>query len=300
MWFSYDHADESYLSLMNEILSNGEVRSDRTGVGTKSLFGPQLAFDLSKGFPLLTTKKMPFRIIAEELFWFLSGKTNIRPLLEKGVKIWSDWPHKKYNEESGENLTLEEFEERILKDESFAYYWGDLGPVYGRQWRNFRGVDQIKWAMEQLRNNPTSRRIVVSAWNPPDIEFMALPPCHTLFQFYVRDADGQTPQLDCKMYQRSADYFLGVPFNIASYALLTHIVAHCLGFKPGRLIISFGDVHIYLNHLNQVKEQMARKPYPMPSLTIDPNVKDLFEIKYEHLTLSGYNSHPTIKAPIAV
>lgn len=300
MWFSYDHADESYLSLMNEILSNGEVRSDRTGVGTKSMFGPQLAFDLSKGFPLLTTKKMPFRIIAEELFWFLSGKTNIRPLLEKGVKIWSDWPHKKYNEGSGENLTLEEFEERILKDESFAYYWGDLGPVYGRQWRNFRGVDQIKWAMEQLRNNPTSRRIVVSAWNPPDIEFMALPPCHTLFQFYVRDADRQTPQLDCKMYQRSADYFLGVPFNIASYALLTHIVAHCLGFRPGRLIISFGDVHIYLNHLGQVKEQMARKPYPMPSLTIDPNVKDLFEIKYEHLTLSGYNSHPTIKAPIAV
>ena len=261
-----------YLDLMSHVLEHGDRKTDRTGTGTLSVFGWQMRFRLQDGFPLLTTKKLHTRSIIHELLWFLQGDTNIRYLKENGVSIWDEWA-----------------------DEN-----GDLGPVYGKQWRHWqtadgRGVDQITRLIEGIKRNPDSRRHLVTAWNPGEVENMALPPCHALFQFYV--ANGR---LSCQLYQRSADIFLGVPFNIASYALLTHMVAQACEFEPGDFIWTGGDCHLYLNHLEQAREQLSREPRPLPQLCINPAVKNVFAFRFEDFTLEGYDPHPHIKAPVAV
>jgi thymidylate synthase len=261
-----------YLDLMRHVLERGHRKSDRTGTGTLSTFGWQMRFDLAAGFPLLTTKKVHFKSVAYELLWFLKGETNVRWLQEHGVSIWDEWA-----------------------DEG-----GELGPVYGSQWRSWPApdggaIDQIAQVVESIRTRPDSRRHIVTAWNPAEIEKMKLPPCHVLFQFYV--AEGR---LSCQMYQRSADIFLGVPFNIASYALLTLMVAQVCGLKPGEFVLSLGDAHLYLNHVEQAKEQLARVPRPLPRIRLNPGVKDIFGFRYEDLALEGYDPHPAIKAPIAV
>jgi thymidylate synthase len=263
---------QQYLDLLQHILDKGTDKSDRTGTGTRSVFGYQMRFDLSEGFPMVTTKKLHLRSIIHELLWFLKGETNIQYLKENGVSIWDEWA-----------------------DDN-----GELGPVYGKQWRSWEGVDgkvhdQIKDLIEQIKKNPDSRRLIVSAWNVADLPKMALMPCHTLFQFYV--ADGK---LSCQLYQRSADVFLGVPFNIASYALLTLMVAQVCNLKPGDFVHSFGDVHLYNNHFDQAKLQLTRTPFPLPTMKINPAVKDIFEFSFEDFTLEGYQSHPAIKAPVAV
>ncbi|MGC1353267.1 MAG: thymidylate synthase [Xanthobacteraceae bacterium] len=261
-----------YLDLMERVLSEGVEKRDRTGVGTRSIFGHQLRFDLTRGFPLVTTKKLHLKSIIYELLWFLRGDTNVKYLDDHGVTIWDDWA-----------------------DEN-----GDLGPVYGRQWRSWPtpeggSIDQMADVVDQIRRNPDSRRLIVTAWNPGENDRMALFPCHCLFQFYV--ADGA---LSCQLYQRSADVFLGVPFNIASYALLTLMVAQVTGLKPGAFIHSFGDTHLYLNHLEQARLQLTRSPRPLPTLRLNPAVKDLFAFRYEDFTLEGYEPHPHIKAAVAV
>ncbi|WP_417469912.1 thymidylate synthase [Maricaulis sp.] len=265
-------AEAAYLDLLRDILLNGTRQDDRTGVGTRSVFGRQLRCDLSQGFPLLTTKKVHFKSIAIELLWFLRGETNVRWLQERGVKIWDEW----------------------------ADADGELGPVYGKQWRRWAGpdgteIDQLSNLLEQIRNNPASRRLIVSGWNPVDVPSMALPPCHTLYQFNV--ADGK---LSCQLYQRSADMFLGVPFNIASYALLTTMVAKVCGLEPGEYIHTFGDAHIYSNHMDQVAEQLSRTPRPLPRLRLNDDANDLFAFEYEDIMLEDYDPHPAIKAPVAV
>jgi thymidylate synthase len=261
-----------YLDLMKHVLEHGARKSDRTGTGTVSVFGAQLRFDLNAGFPLLTTKKVHLKSIIHELLWFLRGETNTRYLKENGVTIWDEWADKS----------------------------GELGPVYGYQWRSWptpdgRHIDQVSQVLEQLRKNPDSRRLVISAWNVADLPKMALLPCHAFFQFYV--AGGR---LSCQMYQRSADLFLGVPFNIASYALLTLMVAQVCGLKPGDFVHTFGDTHLYLNHLDQAREQLSRSPRRLPTMRLSPAVKDLFRFRYEDFTLENYDPHPAIKAPIAV
>ncbi|MET0023365.1 MAG: thymidylate synthase [Sedimenticola sp.] len=261
-----------YLDLMRHVRDNGIRKEDRTGTGTVSVFGYQMRFDLAEGFPVVTTKKLHLRSIIHELLWFLQGDTNIRYLKENGVSIWDEWA-----------------------DEN-----GDLGPVYGYQWRswpapNGERIDQITQLVEQIRNNPDSRRLMVSAWNPADVEHMALPPCHCLFQFYV--AEGR---LSCQLYQRSADIFLGVPFNIASYALLTLMIAQVTGLEPGEFVHTFGDAHLYLNHLEQVETQLSREPLPLPTMKLNPDVKSVFDFRYEDFELVGYEAHPHIKAPVAV
>jgi len=261
-----------YLDLMERVLSEGVEKRDRTGVGTRSIFGHQLRFDLSRGFPLVTTKKLHVKSIIYELLWFLRGDTNVKYLDEHGVTIWDDW----------------------------ADANGDLGPVYGRQWRSWPtpdggSIDQMAGVVDEIRRNPNSRRLIVTAWNPGENERMALSPCHCLFQFYV--ADGA---LSCQLYQRSADVFLGVPFNIASYALLTLMVAQVTGLKPGAFIHSFGDTHLYLNHLEQARLQLTRSPRPLPTLRLNPALKDLFAFRYEDFSLEGYEPHPHIKAAVAV
>lgn len=316
------HPEYAYLDLLQHILDTGVEKGDRTGTGTISIFGYQMRFDLSKGFPLLTTKRVPFKLIASELLWFIKGDTNIRYLLEHNNHIWDEWAFKKWvesDEYEGPDMTdfglraakdpefakvLDEqmnvFNNKILSDDEFAKKYGDLGPVYGKQWRswpaeNGETIDQLKKVIDQIKNNPNSRRLIVSAWNPAEVDDMALPPCHTFFQFYV--AEGK---LSCQLYQRSADVFLGVPFNIASYALLTHLIAHECGLEVGEFIHSFGDTHIYLNHLNQVKEQLSREPKALPTLKINPDKKSIFDIELEDLSIEGYDPHPTIKAPVAV
>ncbi len=263
---------QSYLDLVSDILDNGHDRNDRTGTGTRAVFGRQLRFDLSKGFPLLTTKKLHLRSIIVELLWFLRGDTNVRWLQEQGVSIWDEW----------------------------ADGSGELGPVYGRQWRSWpapdgQGIDQIAWVRDEICRNPDSRRLVVSAWNPADIEHMALPPCHCLFQFNVMGG-----KLNCQLYQRSADVFLGVPFNIASYALLTMMMARATGLEPGEFVHTFGDAHLYANHFEQARLQLTRTPRRLPQLILDPQKHDLFGWSYEDFRLEGYEPHPHIKAPIAV
>lgn len=302
-----------YLDLLSHIMETGVDKGDRTGVGTRSVFGYQMRFDLAQGFPLLTTKKVPFRLIAEELLWFINGDTQLRTLALKDVHIWDEWPYKAYlirNEQpvpktgSEEwNTGIKEFVERIKTDEAFATEYGDLGPVYGYQWRHWptadgKEVDQLRDVVEQIKKNPNSRRLIVSAWNPADIEEMAkagLPPCHCLFQFYV--ANGK---LSCQLYQRSCDTFLGVPFNIASYALLTMMIAQVCDLEPGEFVWTGGDTHLYSNHFEQVAEQLSREPKKLPTLRINPEIKDLFAFTYEDFTLEGYDPHPPIKAPIAV
>jgi thymidylate synthase len=263
---------KQYLDLMRHILEHGSRKADRTGTGTLSLFGAQLRFDLQQGFPLLTTKKVHLKSIIHELLWFLSGETNIRYLKQHGVTIWDEW----------------------------ADAEGNLGPVYGYQWRSWpapdgRHIDQITRLLEDIRRSPDSRRLIVSAWNVADLDKMALAPCHAFFQFYV--ADGR---LSCQLYQRSADFFLGVPFNIASYALLTLMVAQVTGLKPGDFVHTYGDCHLYLNHLDQAREQLSREPRPLPRMILNPEVKSLFDFRYEDFTLVGYDPHPAIKAPVAV
>jgi thymidylate synthase len=263
---------QAYLALLQHILDHGVEKSDRTGTGTISCFGYQMRFDLNAGFPLVTTKKMHLKSIIYELLWFLMGDTNIAYLKEHGVSIWDEW----------------------------ANADGDLGPVYGRQWRSWQGADgqtydQIRDVLHQLKANPDSRRMIVSAWNVADLPKMALSPCHALFQFYV--ANGM---LSCQLYQRSADVFLGVPFNIASYALLTLMMAHVSDLKPGEFVHTFGDVHLYKNHIDQAQLQLQRTPFPLPVMKLNPNVKDLFEFKYGDFTLEHYQYHPAIKAPVAV
>jgi thymidylate synthase len=261
-----------YLDLMRHVLEHGTGKQDRTGTGTLSVFGAQLRFDLEAGFPLLTTKKVHLKSIIYELLWFLRGDTNIKYLKDHGVSIWDEWADAK----------------------------GELGPVYGRQWRSWpaadgRHIDQIHEIVEQVKKNPDSRRLIVSAWNVGDLDKMALLPCHALFQFYV--ADGR---LSCQLYQRSADLFLGVPFNIASYALLTMMVAQVCGFKPGEFVHTYGDTHLYLNHLDQAREQLKREPRKLPLMKLNPAVKNLLDFKYEDFTLQNYDPHPTIRAPVAV
>ena len=261
-----------YLELLQKIMDTGVVKHDRTGVGTKSIFGHQMRFDLSEGFPLLTTKKVHLKSIIYELLWFISGDTNVRRLQEHNVTIWDEWA-----------------------DEN-----GELGPVYGHQWRSWpapdgRTIDQLSDVVRTIRENPDSRRMIVTAWNPGEIDRMALPPCHCLFQFYV--AEGK---LSCQLYQRSADTFLGVPFNIASYALLTMMIAQCCSLVPGEFIHTTGDTHIYLNHFDQVREQLSREPRRLPVMRLNPEVKSVFDFRYEDFALEGYDPYPAIKAPVAV
>ena len=289
-----------YLDLMQHVLDNGAKKEDRTGTGTLSVFGHQMRFDLGEGFPLLTTKKVFLKGIIHELLWFLAGDTNIKYLVDNGVGIWNEWPHANYTRSTGENIALADFVERIREDAAFAAKWGGIGPGYGYQWRSWPTpdgghVDQIKQVVEQIRNNPDSRRMIVSAWNVAEVDNMALPPCHTLFQFYV--ADGR---LSCQLYQRSADIFLGVPFNIASYALLTMMMAQVCGLQPGDFVHTLGDAHIYSNHLEQTRLQLSRETCPLPTMRINPGVKDIFGFRFEDFELVGYEHHPPIKAPVAV
>jgi len=263
---------KQYLDLVQHILDSGVQKADRTGTGTLSTFGYQMRFDLSQGFPLLTTKKLHLKSIIYELLWFLRGETNVKYLNDRGVSIWNEWA-----------------------DPS-----GELGPVYGAQWRSWRGadgqtIDQITEVIHAIKTNPDSRRLIVSAWNVAEIDRMALPPCHALFQFYVADE-----KLSCQLYQRSADVFIGVPFNIASYALLTLMVAHVSGLKPGEFVHTFGDAHLYLNHLEQAKLQISRKPFPAPRMKLNPTVASIFEFEYDDFELVGYQAHPHIKAEISV
>lgn len=309
-------ADKEYLKLCKHILENGIEKTDRTGVGTKSVFGYQMRFDLSKGFPLLTTKKINFNLIWSELLWFIKGDTNIKFLLENNNNIWNEWAFKNWvdsDEYMGPDMTdfghrvlkdadfklqydeeVAKFKYKILNDEPFAQKYGDLGNVYGKQWRNFNGVDQLKNTIELIKNNPDSRRIIISAWNPSEIDTMALPPCHTMFQFYVIDN-----KLSCQLYQRSGDVFLGVPFNIASYALLTLLVAKECGLDVGEFVHTLGDAHIYSNHIEQVNLQLERTPFELPEIKIS-NFSSIFDIEIKDVELLNYQSHAFIKAPIAV
>lgn len=289
---------QQYLDLCRHVLEHGEKREDRTGTGTISTFGYQMRFDLTKGFPLLTTKKVFYRGIFEELLWFLSGNTNIKPLVDKKVGIWNEWPYDKYSKSPDFNgETLEEFIEKIRDDQEFADKYGNLGPVYGKQWRDFNGVDQISQLIEGIKNNPFSRRHLVVAYNPSEVKDMALPPCHSLFQFYV-SADGK--KLSCQLYQRSGDVFLGVPFNIASYSLLLAMVAQVCDLEPYEFIHTFGDVHIYLNHLDQINEQLSRTPRPLPKLVLNKDVKNIFDFKYEDIKIEDYDPYPAIKGAVSV
>ena len=289
---------KQYLDLIQDVLENGQKREDRTGTGTISKFGYQMRVNLEEGFPLLTTKKVFYRGIFEELFWFLKGETNIRPLALKNVKIWNDWPYDKYSkspEFKGE--TMEEFIQKICDDEKFAEKWGDLGPVYGKQWRNFGGVDQITQLIDNLKNNPFSRRHLVVAYNPAEVDKMALPPCHAFFQFYV-SADKK--KLSCQLYQRSADLFLGVPFNIASYSLLLAMVAQACGYEPYEFIHTFGDAHIYLDHIDQIKEQLSREPKKLPKLWLNSEIKNIFDFTIDDVKILDYDPWPAIKGKVSV
>lgn len=289
---------QQYLDLCKHILENGETRKDRTGTGTISTFGYQMRFNLQDGFPLLTTKKVFYRGIFEELLWFLSGSTNIKPLVDKKVGIWNEWPYKDYtNSKDYKGETLEEFVEKIRNDQEFADKYGNLGPVYGKQWRDFGGVDQIKELVENIKKDPFSRRHMVVAYNPAEVKDMALPPCHSLFQFYV-SADGK--KLSCQLYQRSGDVFLGVPFNIASYSLLLAMVAQVCDLEPYEFVHTFGDAHIYLNHVNQIHEQLSRTPRKLPKLVLNPDVKDIFDFKYEDIKIEDYDPYPAIKGAVSV
>lgn len=300
---------QTYHQLLQHILENGNIKEDRTGTGTRSVFGYQMRFNLNDGFPLLTTKKVHWKSVVHELLWFVRGDTNIRYLVQNGVRIWNEWPFQHYVEAN--NLqkklpkhsdvwkeTMKKFVTKIKDDEDFAARWGTLGPVYGKQWRDFNGIDQLAEVIEAIKTNPDSRRHIVTAWNPTDIPEMAkagLPPCHTMFQFYV--AGGK---LSCQLYQRSADTFLGVPFNIASYALLTHLVARECGLEVGDFVHTLGDAHLYSNHIDQTKEQLSRKPTKLPTLRIADDAPGIFEIGFDDIELVGYKPQAAIKAPIAI
>ena len=300
---------KQYLDLMRHIRDTGVKKEDRTGTGTLSVFGYQMRFDLAEGFPLVTSKKVHLKSILHELLWFIRGDTNIRYLVENGVGIWNDWPYQSWLQETGQDqdyvmyspewkAKMKEFIERIKTDADFAAQYGDLGPVYGHQWRNFEGVDQLAQLVDDIKTNPDSRRLIVSAWNPKDIPVMVksgLPPCHSLFQFYVING-----RLSCQLYQRSADVFLGVPFNIASYAILTMMIAQVTGLEPGDFVHTFGDAHLYTNHMDQVEEQLSRSTFALPKLALNPNVDNLFDFVFDDFELLNYESHGPISAPVAV
>ncbi|WP_374121344.1 thymidylate synthase [Paenibacillus sp. LHD-117] len=315
-------SENSYLQLLRDVLGKGVRKEDRTGTGTISTFGYQMRFPLEEGFPLLTTKRVPFKLVASELLWFIKGDTNIRYLLQHGNNIWNEWAFKRWIESDEymgpdmcdfglrsqkdasfaaayeKQMTL--FKERVLQDDAFAARFGELGDVYGKQWRAWKTtqgetIDQLKDVIHAIKTNPDSRRLIVSAWNPEDVPTMALPPCHTMFQFYV--ANGK---LSCQLYQRSGDIFLGIPFNIASYALLTHLVAHECGLGVGDFVHTIGDAHIYSNHIDQIEIQLSREPKGLPQLKLNPDKRSVFEFELSDLTLEGYAPHPTIKAPVAV
>lgn len=314
--------EQAYLELGKKLIEEGNYKGDRTGTGTNSLFGYQMRFDLSKGFPLLTTKRVPFGLIKSELLWFLHGDTNIRFLLQHNNHIWDEWAFERYiqsEDYKGLDMTdfgrrslvdeafneayqkeLADFCQKIVEDEEFAKKHGDLGHIYGYQWRHWetkegRFIDQIQEVIEMIKTNPNSRRLIVSAWNPEDVPTMALPPCHTMFQFYVNDG-----KLSCQLYQRSADVFLGVPFNIASYALLTHLIAHETGLEVGEFIHTLGDAHLYVNHFDQMKEQLSREVRAFPTLVLNKEKKSVFDFDMDDIKVEGYQPHPSIKAPIAV
>lgn len=300
---------KQYLDLVRHIRDHGTIKEDRTGTGTVSIFGYQMRFNLADGFPLVTTKRVHLKSILHELLWFIKGDTNIKYLVQNGVGIWNDWPYQNWLRETGQaqnlqmyssewRLVMKEFIERIKSDDTFARQYGDLGPVYGKQWRNFGGVDQLTNLVNDIKTNPDSRRLIVSAWNPQDIPVMiksGLPPCHSLFQFYVVEG-----RLSCQLYQRSADVFLGVPFNIASYAILTIMIAQVTGLRPGDFIHTFGDAHLYLNHLEQVDEQLSRAEFDLPELKVNPSITSLFDFVFEDFELQNYMSHEPISAPVAV
>ncbi|MCM3224700.1 thymidylate synthase [Terribacillus saccharophilus] len=315
-------SEQAYLDLCKYVLENGTKKEDRTGTGTVSVFGYQMRFDLQKGFPLLTTKKVPFRLIASELLWFLKGDTNIRYLLQHNNNIWNEWAFKNWVESAaydGPDMTdfgrrslqddsfrktyetqMERFKQLILTDDSFSERFGHLGDVYGKQWRNWKttqgeSIDQLQDIIETIKKNPDSRRLIVSAWNPEDVPSMALPPCHTMFQFYVANN-----KLSCQLYQRSGDIFLGIPFNIASYSLLTHMIAKECGLEVGEFIHTIGDAHLYTNHLEQVETQLSRTPKALPTLQIKDSLHSVFDASMDDLEIIGYEPHPAIKAPVAV
>lgn len=297
---------KQYLDLLKKIKEDGIVKSDRTGTGTRSIFGYQMRFDLSEGFPLLTTKRVFLKGVIHELLWFLAGDTNIKYLVDNGVHIWDNDAYRFYKElcakQGVEPISMEEFlvaSQQQTPSPIDGYAYGNLNHVYGYQWRSWgkpdgSAIDQVKQVIDTIKNNPDSRRMIVSAWNVADVEDMALPPCHVLFQFYV--ADGK---LSCQLYQRSADTFLGVPFNIASYALLTMMIAQECGLQAGEFVHTLGDTHLYLNHMEQVDEQLSRTPRALPTMRLNPDVKSVFDFKYEDFTLEGYDPHPTIKAPMS-
>lgn len=314
--------ETEYLNLGENVMIKGTLKQDRTGTGTKSLFGYQMRFDLQKGFPLLTTKRLPFSLIKSELLWFIKGDTNIKYLLQHNNHIWDEWAFERFvnsPDYTGPNMSdfgqraIQDTEfnnvyqteknifcQRILEDEIFAEKYGELGKVYGSQWRNWKTsqgetIDQLKDVIDMIKTNPDSRRLIVTAWNPEDVPTVALPPCHTLFQFYV--ADGK---LSCQLYQRSADIFLGVPFNIASYALLTHLIAHETGLKVGEFVHTIGDAHLYSNHLDQMAEQLTREPKDFPNLLLNKEKTSIFNFEMDDIQIENYNPHPSIKAPIAV
>lgn len=296
-----------YQELLQDILDNGVIeKNDRTGTGTKKVFGRQIRFDLSIGFPLLTTKKMFTKGIIYELLWFIKGDSNIRYLVKNGVNIWNEWPFQNYLKRKGLDKKYpmyseswlkekENFIQNIKNDKKFAEKYGDCGPFYGVQWRDFSGVDQLSWVIKEIKNNPSSRRLIVNAWNAPLVDKMALPPCHVMYQFQVSKY-----KLNCMMYQRSVDTFLGLPFNIASYALLTMMVSQVTGYKPGVLVMALADTHLYLNHIDQAKEQIKRRPYKLPKMKLNPHVKSIFRFKYKDFELADYKFHPPIKAQISV
>ncbi|ETP70006.1 thymidylate synthase [Planococcus glaciei] len=313
---------KQYLDLCQHILHNGAKKEDRTGTGTLSVFGHQMRFDLNEGFPLMTTKKTAFRLIVSELLWFIKGDTNVKTLLEENNHIWDEWAFAQWvesDEYEGPDMAdfgrrsqkdpefavrykeqMALFQEKILAEDGFAEKYGDLGPVYGKQWRSWAKtdggtIDQLKNVIESIKKNPDSRRHLVTAWNPEFIDDMALPPCHIMFQFYV--ADGK---LSCQLYQRSADVFLGVPFNIASYALLTHLIARECGLEVGDFVHTTGDTHLYSNHIEQVTEQLSREPRKLPTVKINEDVASIFDLELADITIEGYDPHPRIKAPVAV
>ncbi|MDT2785111.1 thymidylate synthase [Enterococcus asini] len=314
--------EQAYLDLGAKLIEEGHVKEDRTGTGTHSIFGYQMRFDLTEGFPLLTTKRVPFGLIKSELLWFLKGDTNIRYLLQHNNHIWDEWAFQRYvasDDYQGPDMTdfgrrslvdpefnekyqaeSKYFCEKILADEDFAQKYGDLGNIYGSQWRHWETkdggfIDQLQNVIEMIKTTPDSRRLIVSAWNPEDVPSMALPPCHTMFQFYVNDG-----KLSCQLYQRSGDVFLGVPFNIASYALLTHLIARETGLEVGEFIHTLGDAHLYNNHLDQMKEQLSRTPRTLPKLVLNEEKHSVFDFEMEDITIEGYDPYPSIKAPIAV
>lgn len=294
------HPEQQYLDLLARVLEQGDPRVDRTGVGTLSVLGAAMRFDLAAGMPLLTTKRVFWKPAAREMLWFLTGETNIRPLLQHKVRIWTDWPLANYRKATGEAISQEAFEARIVEDEAFALQWGDLGPVYGKQWRRWRGADgrehdQLAELVAMIRTNPTSRRLLFTGWNVAELAQMALPPCHMTYQFHV--ARGR---LSCALYQRSTDIFLGLPWNLFEAALLTHMLAQQTDLQPGELHWFSGDTHLYLNHQDQARQQMARAPRPWPHLTLTRRPPSLFDYRIEDFALTGYDPHPPIAGEVAV